>query len=512
MMGKTTRRISWKSGTDFLSRAAIVLLMCILSPLTISSVTTLANLTLYGPFGDWTEFVTENIALNLVLTAAAIGALLGMKALLERVGGVKLSAGMLALWAGAALAWVLAIQLISESDFGCVVDSAEKFAEGGYDLLRWGYFRGSSYQLGICLLIESIVRLVPMLDVDVVMQCINVFLGVGFMGLMAAFAQEVLGVRCWVSVLLYVLYLPAFFYTHYVYGTLFMIFFGALGCWCFARYLRVQRVSLLAVMMVSLALGYVLKPNGIVLSIALLICAVLHAMESGDVKPVFFAAGAFVLGYAFNRLSIYQYELRAGFPLDENQSLLTWLVMAMTPAEGVTPGWYTGYAGMFYDLYLPKEEQNAIVMADLSARLAQIAADPGAALLFFKEKILSQWVEPTFSVMNYGLYCEYQGNYNGLAILVFREGLINDLIRGYMNVYQQALYVLDCIGTGSLFVRRKNAAAMVLPVAVIGGFLFHTLMEAKSQYIYPYFIYMIPLCALGLEQLYSLIGRKALQR
>ncbi|MBQ3223039.1 MAG: hypothetical protein IJB41_05450, partial [Clostridia bacterium] len=65
------------------------------------------------------------------------------------------------------------------------------------------------------------------------------------------------------------------------------------------------------------------------------------------------------------------------------------------------------------------------------------------------------------------------------------------------------------IGTGSLFVRRKNAAAMVLPVAVIGGFLFHTLMEAKSQYIYPYMIYMIPLCALGLTKIAALAKRKS---
>ena len=156
---------------------------------------------------------------------------------------------------------------------------------------------------------------------------------------------------------------------------------------------------------------------------------------------------------------------------------------------------------MFYDLYLPKEEQSAIVMADLSARLFEIAADPGAALLFFKEKILSQWLEPTFSVMSYGLRCAYQGEYNGLAIMLFREGRLNDLVCGLMNVYHQVLYVLALVGTGSLFMRRKNAAAMVLPVVVIGGFMFHTIMEAKSQYIYPYFVYMIPLCALGLKVL-----------
>lgn len=496
-------------GSTLLSRAALALLLCILLWLAALSITTLALLGLDGPFEDSIRFLAENIPVNMLLTAAAIAGILAVKALLERVGGMKLSAGMLALWAGAALVWVLAVGLISETDFGCVVDSSERFAQGDYELLHWGYFRGSSYQLGICLVIDTIKRLLPMLDVDIVMQCINIFLSVGFMGMLSAFAQEILGVKSWITVMLYVLYLPAFLYNHYVYGTLPMLFCGALACLCFARYLSAKRTKLLAVMMVSLALGYVLKPNGIVVTIALLICAVLYAMESRDVRPIFFAAGAFVLGYAINRLVIWQYELRAGFPLDENQTFLTWLVMAITPAEGVTPGWYTGYAGVFYDLYLPKEEQSAIVAADLAARLAGIAADPGAALMFFKEKILSQWLEPTVSVMSYGLRCAYQGDYNGLAIMLFREGALNDLVRAYMNIYQQVLYVLACVGTGSLLLSRKNAAAMALPVIVIGGFMFHTLMEAKSQYIYPYMVYMMPLCALGLERISSRMKRRA---
>lgn len=508
MTDKIKREILRGGGSALLSKAAVVLLICILVWLTALSFTTLAKLGLDGPFEDSIDFLAEPVFANLLLTAAAMGAMLAVKALLERMGGKRLSAGLLALWAAAALVWVIAVGLISETDFGCVVDSSERFAQGDYELLHWGYFRGSSYQLGICLVIDTVKRLLPMLDVDIVMQCINVFLSVGFMGLLAAFAEDVLQVKSWVTVLLYAAYLPAFLYNHYVYGTLPMLFCGALALWCFARYLRTKRMRLLLVMMIALGLGYVLKPNGIVVTIALLICAVLYAMESRDAKPIAFVACAFVVGYLINRLVIWQYELRAGFPLDENQSLLTWLVMAITPVGGVTPGWYTGYAGVFYDLYLPKEEQSAIVMADLSARLAQIAADPGAALLFFREKILSQWLEPTVSVMSYGLRCAYQGNYNGLAIMLFREGALNDLVCAYMNVYQQMLYVLACIGTGSLFVRRKNAAAMALPVIVIGGFLFHTLMEAKSQYIYPYMVYMMPLCALGLTKIAALLKRK----
>ena len=509
MNDKTTRGVK---AASLLSAAALVLLLCILIPLTLCSMTVFAQLGLDGPFEDSIRFLPERLVVNLLLTAAAIAALLGMRALMERLMGVRLTAGMMAAWTAAALVWIVAVGLISETDFGCVVDSAERFAQGDYELLHWGYFRGSSYQLGICLVIDTIKRLLPMLNVDIVMQCLNVLLSVGFMGMLAAFGQTVLDVSAKTTLLLFVLYLPAFLYNHYVYGTLPMLFFGAAACLCFARYLRTKRASLLAVMTLALALGYVLKPNGIVVTIALLICGVLHAMETRDARPALFALGALLLGYLLNRLVIFQYELRAGFPLDENQSLLTWLVMAITPAEHVTPGWYTGYAGVFYDLYLPREEQSAIVMADLSRRLGEMAADPMAALLFFKEKILSQWMEPTVSVMTYGLRCAYEGRFNGLAQTLFREGAVNDLAIACMNLYQQVLYVLACVGTAGVFGKQRDAAAMALPVIVIGGFLFHTLMEAKSQYIYPYMVYMMPLAALGLTMLGQTAGRMMKQK
>ena len=484
-----------------LSAAALALLLCILIPLALTSLTMLAELGLDGPYDDSIVFLPERLMVNLLLTGAALAALLGMHALLERFAGVRFTAGMMLVWTAAALFWVLGVGLISETDFGCVVHSAERFAQGYYSLLHWGYFRGSSYQLGICLLIDVVKRLLPMFDVDTVMQCINVFLSVGFMGLLAAFAQTVMRASAKTTLLLYVLYLPTLLYQHYVYGTLPMLFCGAAACFCFARYLITGHVRLLALLTAALALGYVLKPNGIVVTIALLICGALHALEEGDWRPVLFAAGAVVLGMLLKRLVIFQYELRAGFLLDENQSFLTWLVMAITPKEGVTPGWYTGYAGEFYDLYLPREEQSAIVMTDLRARLAEMAAHPGETLRFFKEKILSQWMEPTVSVMAYGLRCEYQGQYNGLAIRLFRDGGLHTLVYAYMNVAQQALYALACVGTAGLLKSRKNAASMALPVIVIGGFLFHTLMEAKSQYIYPYMVYMVPLAAHGLSML-----------
>ena len=55
--------------------------------------------------------------------------------------------------------------------------------------------------------------------------------------------------------------------------------------------------------------------------------------------------------------------------------------------------------------------------------------------------------------------------------------------------------------TGGLRLLRRGTGTdmLALPVTVLGGFLFHLLFEAKSQYIYPYAVLLMPVAAVGLE-------------
>ena len=63
---------------------------------------------------------------------------------------------------------------------------------------------------------------------------------------------------------------------------------------------------------------------------------------------------------------------------------------------------------------------------------------------------------------------------------------------------RQAMYVLACIGTGASFKKRHDPVQILLPVTVLGGFLYHAIFEAKSQYIFVYAFFMMPLAAQGL--------------
>lgn len=492
MKSKTLRR--------FLGGAVLALCLCILLPLTLAAMVMSVRETMGGPFEELLTFHGDNLMANLVLTAAALAALLGLRFLLERYAHVHLTAAMMAVWLAAALVWIWGTHLVSNIDYARVVQAARSFARDDYSPMRDGYINGFPFQLGICFLLEGVQRLLPWADIDLLMQAVNAVLSVGAAGLMAALGEEIFGGRKTrrSALLLYVCFLPMLFFNSYVYGTVPMIFFCALGFLCFVRYLRTRRAALGLAAALSMGIAYAAKPNAMVPIMALAICAVIDVMRSRDVKLLGFAALAFAFALGLSRLVIWQYELRSGIELAENIHPLSWLVIGFADSEAC-PGWYNGYMEQFYEMGLTAQEQKAIVMADLAKRLPELLADPAYTLDYLRRKILSQWTEPTYSVLRYGERCEWVGRFNGVAALAYRSGEpLRALLEGVMNIGQQSVYILACLGLLGTLRRREDAGALVIPVTVIGGFLYHALFEAKSQYIYPYIFYLMPYAAHGL--------------
>lgn len=481
---------------------SFVILLCLtlMAIFALLSFTLTAHEGLAGPFEESIDFYSNGLVDGIAVTCAALVALCICHAILRRYAGIHLSTAMMTLWALLAVLWITAIHLNSEIDCWRIIDTAQHFAANDYEPMTWGYTRGASYQLGMALFLEIILRLFPGIDIDLFMQIFNVLLSVSTAGVLAALAEELFGrtdVRS-AALLLCAGFLPFFFYNHYVYGTLPMMLLDAAGFLCFVRYLRTRHAGFAAALAITVALAYVCKPNALIALVALCLCALLDVLSTHDktlLAAVFFAV---ILSFGLNRLVVWQYVWRSGVPFEENVSLLTYLVMGISESEGI-PGWYNGYADYFFNMDISAAEQKAIVWADLCKRLPQLLEDPSRTAAFFRTKILSQWLEPTYSVLRYGFRCDWSGHFNGLAAMAFRESnALNRLLEAYMNVYQQALYLLSCLGLLSAWKQRSNPAMLILPLTVLGGFFYHTLFEAKSQYIYPYVMYLMPFAAQGL--------------
>lgn len=481
-------------------RAALCLALCLFAGLTAAGLLITAHLSRQSWSHEAVVFSHDVLPVNLALTALLLFAVLALHRLLQRFAGVKLSAALLFAWMAGTLVLVLGANVTQMYDFAYVLEGAELFAAGNYKPLAIDYFNVYSYQLGICLPMELLKRLLPGLNLSLAMQGLNVLFSAVTAGALAAlcrviFSQE----EARAAVLLYVLFLPLALQCIFVYGTLPMLMMTALAVLCFALYLKRRRVRFGLAYAVCMALAYMLKPNAAVPLIALAICAVLDVPESRDWRLPGFAALSVVLSVGLARLVIAQYELRAGVTLAGDVSMLARMVMGLQRG-GAQAGWFNRYTEQFFPLDVTAAQERAIASADLAARLAELRADPGMAAAFFRDKLLSQWLEPSYGAMWYGDLCAHTGALAEGTKAIFADGgAIRAALERYMGVYQKMMYALSCAGLVSLLRDRKaNLPALALAVCALGGCLYHMLFEAKAQYIYMYAVLMMPVAARGL--------------
>lgn len=121
-------------------------------------------------------------------------------------------------------------------------------------------------------------------------------------------------------------------------------------------------------------------------------------------------------------------------------------------------------------------------------RLKYFANNLNYTFKFYTIKIASMWTENTYSAIRNNTTIDNTLIDNSITILTF---------------YQKSLLVLICACCLiNLIQNRKNLSLEVifLITIFIGGFVFHILWEAKSRYIIPYIIILIPLASINIKQ------------
>ncbi|MCI6268275.1 MAG: hypothetical protein MR637_06585 [Clostridiales bacterium] len=497
------RSVSQKAAR-FLTLAALIVFACVLALVTLGALSTTASSAVANNRMNQQVTLARDGFGGLALTAALLLALAAVHAFLRRRAGRRAFAAALALWTAAALCFVLAVALLPRADSALVIEAAKRFAAGDFSPLEGEYFSRVSYQLGICLPLEGLARLLPGLDLNLLMQALNCVISAALMALLCGLAGGLSGDArtSGAAALLYMAFVPMLLFNMFVYGVLPMLLLCVLAMRCFARCARTgeRRFGVLYALLIGAAAA--LKPNAMIVMLALLICAAVHALQRKDGFLLLCAALSAVLCFALPAGVIRLYELRAGVTLAPDTGMLLRLAMGMQDSM-IAAGWYNGVIEEYWPLSVTPEMEKAAALEMLAARLREFAADPAGAWAFFKEKCLTQWAEPSYDILWYGAVCGKSGRFNGLAHAIFRDGSpVRALLAGYMNIFQQAAYVLALIGTcGMIKEKRIEAVQLMLPVTVLGGFLYHMLFEAKSQYIYPYMLLLLPLAAAGMDLL-----------
>ncbi len=398
---------------------------------------------------------------------------------------------------GGSLCCVLVSKSLPIFDQLMCIDAAKMLAAGNVEASLNGYYLNYfPFQLPWVLVLTGLTKL----GLDVSQVCPYGNIAANLLSIwaladcgMILFPRRGMRLFIWLGALAF---LPLTFYLPFVYGNLPGLCLMLLGARALLLYLRDRRNMHLVIAVVCFLAATLLKKNFLIASIAAALTLLLY-IRPGKRIGACVAAGVLLVGsFGGGSLLCKTVGNATGTELSQGFPVSTFILLGLQEVDGHEPGWYNDSGYILYE----KAGKNASATDALAwplvrERIAQFAADPALAASFFYRKILSQWEEPSFQSLwiNEMARNPQRGK---LALSLYEHGQAGSAALWWMNQYHSLLLVGTLLW---LLLGRKNRTPGVLffPLYFVGGFLFHTIWEAKGQYTLFYFFCLIPYAVAG---------------
>lgn len=419
--------------------------------------------------------------------------------------------------------WVVSANSYPIFDAAEVMNAANDFSRDNFERLDERYLNMVPYQLGFVFFMEVFIRLLRIFGLSYedggmrALQILNVIcLAVSYFALIKitaiTFKNNMMTVF---TAILLMFCLQPILFTNYMYGNTPGFMFSVLSVWFALIFFETGKAYHAFDSAICIGLAAMVKQNSLIILVALCIMILLNFLHKKlykSPKQIAFSAGflalAITLGVILNPLAISHYERRSGISISEGLPVTAWLVMGVNDSF-VAPGWWFNTPMDLYDeLDRNKEATRQAHIQMFEQRMEEFKEEgAGYAVWFFFRKFSSQWNETTYQSI--WLNQRFQHNSKTFpASYVCGDG--EQQMKDYMDVYSALIFTMFTAGL-ILLLRRKNRdnlAVVFLPLIILGGFLYHSVFEAKPQYAIFYYVMMIPIAGYTLVEFTRyIIGR-----
>ena len=402
------------------------------------------------------------------------------------------------LWFLSLLLFVLASHKLPRADQYLVCDIARQWKESDFSSLYQGqYLDIYPNQLGIILILYGLSFFVGSCNY-IFLQLLNVLAALFIVKFLVAISDST-GKKPFMGLCLMlacILFLPLSLYTTFVYGTLWGLAFALASFYLLITYQKTAEKHHLFFAVLLMFFAILVKNNYMIFALGLLFYAFIQYLKNKDKYCVFLCFGMVLSLLLYSPfVSLLTANITHIQP-GKGSSKWSWVVMGFQENKNLCDGWYNGYnIQSFKDADYDSEKQQEIVREDISDIIESFTEDPMSFFQFISKKNTAQWNNPTFQgfwvnqVMHNGIFPSYR------IYSLQREDKIQPLI-WFLNYYQ--FFVLLGVLFYFILQREKDDPLDFYAIVLIGGFIFHTFWEAKSEYIFPYFILLLPIFIEGM--------------
>ncbi len=506
-------------GTSRVALAAIaVLCLAAMIFLFLGSMQGTSDMSLDHPGLEIVFFEKDSIGLNLLFLLLFLAAGTALILVLRRFAWFnRLTPAHLSWIVGAwvfvfASLWVVQSMSSPTNDSHIVTSAGVQIANGDLSALDRDYFIRFPFQLGYVFWTELWARIFFMAGKNyLILEFINALcLALGEVA-MVRLTHRLFRRRevTFATALSLCLFVQPMIFCSFLYGTMPGFCFAMWSMLLFVCYLQTDKWRYIIGAGVTLAISVGLKLNNMILLVAMVILLLVHLLRGKCWQRLASIAILCVLVLTLKNVGLWRYEIGMDRDFGKGIPMVSWLAMGLNEAAAA-PGWYSHEytVGNFNAVGKDPDAAAEKSMEVIKDRLTYFKENPGKAGDFFSEKILSQWNEPTYqSIWNNQVRGHYMEAF-GFAAYACGEG--EDTVTRVMDVGVQFLFFGFLTAMVFLLIsqcrrcqeRRPDEAALwLIPLTILGGFLYHMLFEGKSQYVITYVTYMIPFAVWGIFRL-----------
>ncbi len=298
--------------------------------------------------------------------------------------------------------------------------------------------------------------------------------------------------------------IPMYFYTSFIYGEIISTSAAIMAVLFFLKSTERPGVLNFSLMILFIFAAVSFRKNTLIVFLALLVVGMLRLFFGEGRKKAAIVIVMIIIGMllpnAVNKM-IYSGHIS---PDAKPIPAILYLQMGMNMTEGpgcYGYGWFDNSIQIIYEeCGYSQEEASDVAKEIIRGRIAEFAGDIPGMAQFYKIKISTQWDTPMYQsiVMNNKYVWDEQ---NDLAKVIYNNKIVWKVMDKYMNIYQ--LFIYMGILMAGLFIMKdcRDVSRLTCMIAVFGGFLFSVIWEAKSRYVFPYLLLMIPNAVMGMYML-----------
>lgn len=427
-----------------------------------------------------------------------------------------ISSALVLLWG---VPWVLVIGSISPSDDQLsLLVAATHLTDGGLTTSGTNYPTGVymeryPYQSGPVLLIWEFMRMTGLRGyaayhvlqiLGVVLMSMTVIIIGWCAGLMASSRVE----SC--SLAIMGLYAPIGMFGFKVYGNVMAMPLMALTMGmcvlCVHERCWFHTIGLMA----SCAFMVALKPNTMILVIAVVIILMMDSMRSRSWVRTIPMIGAIIAAIMGVTAPVMAFGRITGLDMTGNrQPAISWLATGLTSSRDGGYGTYDSDV-LEYTKYSTMRVTYDRGRITFDKAMAGFVNDPSSIVGFMTSKMLIMWADPSYGDVDYPVLMRYQwtlakdkvhtveydddnGNvFNGTQSWFYRH--MRDPVSVLMDGFQAMIWALIGWEAYRMMIRHEPMdPAVLLPLLLaLGGIMFHMAWEVRPEYAMPYMLMLMP--------------------